>query len=131
MDPYSAKRHALYQPRGPAEYDFKYLANLDAQQIHQIEESNMSWHGGSLRIEIPENNQESHDGNIPFLPAIPPGKRVKIEANGLSVPMNIRSEVFALLSVASLDEFLEVRRFLKRPNHPSTSGSKFKISSSA
>jgi len=84
-----------------------------------------------LRIEIPENNQESNDGNIPFLQAIPPAKRIRIEANVLSVPMDIRSEVFALLSVASLDEFLAVRRFLKRPNHPSASGSKFKISSSA
>jgi hypothetical protein len=130
MDAYSAKRYALYQPRGPTEYDFEYVASPDAQQIQQIEESNTSCSGGSVGIEIFENIQEGHDGNIPFLPAIQSAKRLRIEADESLVPMDVQSEVFALLSVASLDEFLEIRQFLKRHDHPSASGSKFMIFSS-
>jgi hypothetical protein len=125
MDPYSARRHALYQPRGPAEYEFDYAASSDPQQIPQIEDSKTSWYGGPLGIDIPETTHESHDGNIPFLPASQPAKRLRVESDESLIPMEVRTEVFALLSGASLDEFLEIRNFLKKSNHIPTPGSKF------
>jgi hypothetical protein len=123
MDPYSARRHALYQPRGLAEYEFDYATSADPQQIQQIEESKTSWYGGALGVDIPEATHEGHDGNIPFLPATQPAKRIRIESDESLIPMEVRTEVFALLSGASLDEFLEIRQFLKRSNHAPTPGS--------
>jgi hypothetical protein len=125
MDPYSARRHALYQPRGPAGYEFDYGTNPDPQKIQQIEEPKTSWYGGALGIDFPETTHESHDGNIPFLPATQPAKRIRIESVDSLIPMEVRTEVFALLSGACLDEFLEIRNFLQRSNHTPASGSKF------
>jgi len=124
MDPYSARRHALYQPRGPAEYEFDYATSSEPQQIQKIEDSKTSWYGGPLGIDIPETTHEGHDGNIPFLPATQPAKRMRIESDDSLVPMEVRTEVFALLSGASLDEFLEIRNFLQKTSHAPTPSSK-------
>jgi len=126
MDPYSARRHALYQPRGPTEYEFEYAASSEPQQLQQIEDTKTSWYGGPLSIEIPDTTHEGHDGNIPFLPATQPAKRMRIESDDSLVPIEVRTEVFALLSGASLDEFLEIRNFLQNSNHAPTPSSKFK-----
>jgi hypothetical protein len=125
MDPYSARRHALYQPKGPAEYEFDYGTSSDPHQIQQIEEPKTSWYVGALGIDIPEGAHESHDGNISFLPATQPAKRLRIESEDSLIPMEVRTEVFALLSGATLDEFLEIRNFLQRSNHIPAPGSKF------
>jgi len=125
MDPYSARRHALYQPRGPAEYGFEYAPSPEPQQIQQIEESKTSWYVGALGIDIPETTHENHDGNIPFLPATQPAKRMRVESDDSLIPMEVRTEVFALLSGASLDEYLEIRNFLQKSNHAPTTSSKF------
>lgn len=124
MDPYSAKRHALYQPRGPAEYELDFATCTEPQQIQQIEDSKTNWYGGALGIDIPETTHENHDGNIPFLPATQPAKRIRIESDDSLIPMEVRTEVFALLSGASLDEFLEIRNFLQRSSHAPSPSSK-------
>jgi len=77
-----------------------------------------------LGIDIPETTHEGHDGNIPFLPATQPAKRMRIESDDSLVPMEVRTEVFALLSGASLDEFLEIRNFLQKTSHAPTPSSK-------
>jgi hypothetical protein len=120
MDPYSAKRHALYQPRGPTEYEVDYPTSSDAHPIQTIDELQTSWYGGVLGIDVPETTHESNEGNISFLPATQPAKRIRIEPEETLIPIELRTEVFALLSGASLDDFLEIRHFLQRPSQASS-----------
>ena len=131
MDPYSARRHALYQPKGHPEYDLDFSTASEPQQMSQLQqlqqlgEAQTSWYDASLGMDVPERTTQSFDGNIPFRPASQSAKRARVDSDETSIPLDVRTEVFALLSGASLEEFLEIRQFLKQPSQVPALNSKF------
>lgn len=124
MDPYSAKRHALYQPRSFTASGIDYPASSDSHYVQKIETANASQHADILGLELPDTTDENHKDNCSFVPVTQPAKQIKIASGETLIPLEMRTEVFALLSGASPNDFLEMR-FLKRPNQAPKISSKF------